>query len=458
MEFYNTITEEYVNALKGRIVEYCYKVQLMDYKENVILDISQDISTSDEGSISINYQQGLRRSCTISIINVFNKYHFAPEGQGINETINNLSSQPIWVQTKFKLYIGVKVFRTRKKFDPTDLHLEYNLREDIILSSSPTVSSPETEYCELDFRKPIKQEVQEYDTYWFSQGVYILTNPTVLRENSKSIITLNGVDKFGVFGSETNYKETEGTYFIPMGTTIKNIIEDILNLDMGNGCPIDVKKPIIDRSIENMTLPYDIKKSPETFFSDMLIELANVFACDIFYDVDGVLNFIKGNENQDKLQDPVLWEYSDKENQYYTPSLNLDFTNVYNVVKVIGNNPASEVYTTILKNQDLSSPTCVQNIGEKIKYIESTFCYNEERTKDFAKYLLKKYSIIQSSISFQSNVIPHLDVNCLITITDEIFDYNNFKFVIQSLTIPLSSKTLMDIEATNTANIPYFEY
>jgi hypothetical protein len=453
LEFYNTITEEYISALKDNIVEYCFKVQLMDYRENVLLDISQDISKEDTGSISINYQQGLRRSCAVSIINVFNKYHFAPEGQGVEDTINSLSSQPIWIQNKFKIFIGIKAPKLRDmSFDSNKL--EYNNNSNNLYYTSPTLSND----FEIDFRKPYKKKMQYYDTYWFSQGVYVLTNPTILRENSKSIITLNGVDKFGVFGSETKYKEMEGTYFIPMGTKIKNIIKDILNLDMGNGCPIDVKEPIIDNSIAEMTLPYDIKKSPETYFSDMLIELANVFACDIFYDTDGVLNFIKGNENQDKLQDPSLWDYSDNENLYFTPSLNMDFNNVYNVIKVIGNNPATDVYTTILKNEDLSSPTCVQHIGEKIKYIESTFCYNESRTKDFAKYLLKKYSIMQSSISFQSTILPHLEVNKIITISDKVFKYDNQRFVIQSLTLPFSSKTLMDIEATNTANIPYFEY
>jgi hypothetical protein len=453
LEFYNTITEEYISALKDNIVEYCFKVQLMDYRENLLLDISQDISKEDTGSISINYQQGLRRSCAVSIINVFNKYHFAPEGQGVEDTINSLSSQPIWIQNKFKIFIGIKAPKLRDmSFDSNKL--EYNNNSNNLYYTSPTLSND----FEIDFRKPYKKKMQYYDTYWFSQGVYVLTNPTILRENSKSIITLNGVDKFGVFGSETKYKEMEGTYFIPMGTKIKNIIKDILNLDMGNGCPIDVKEPIIDNSIGEMTLPYDIKKSPETYFSDMLIELANVFACDIFYDTDGVLNFIKGNENQDKLQDPSLWDYSDNENLYFTPSLNMDFNNVYNVIKVIGNNPATDVYTTILKNEDLSSSTCVQHIGEKIKYIESTFCYNESRTKDFAKYLLKKYSIMQSSISFQSIILPHLEVNKIITISDKVFKYDNQRFVIQSLTLPFSSKTLMDIEATNTANIPYFEY
>lgn len=455
MEFYNTLTEDYIASLKSNTIEYCYKVQLMDYRENVLLDISQDISTQDNGSISINYQQGLRRSCSISIINIFNKYHFAPEGQGIEDTITSLSSQPIWIQNKFKIYIGVKVPRLRKLTNES-IKLDYDIFYNKLYSNSTIFETSED--FQIDFRKPYKKKLQEYDTYWFSQGIYILTNPNILRENSKSIITLNGVDKFGIFGSETKYKEMEGTYFIPMGTPVKSIIKDILKLDMGNGCSIDIKEPIIDRTIGEMSLPYDIKKSPETYFSDMLIELANIFACDIYYDVEGVLNFVKGNETQDKTQEPILWNFSDKENQYFTPNLTLDFNNVYNVIKVIGNNPATEVYTTILKNEDLTSPTCIQNIGEKIKYIESTFCYNEERTKDFAKYLLKKYSIIQAAITFQANSLPHLDVDKLVTITDKIFGYNNQKFIIQSLTFPFSTSALMDIEATNTSNIPYFEY
>ena len=101
---------------------------------------------------------------------------------------------------------------------------------------------------------------------------------------------------------------------------------------------------------------------------------------------------------------------------------------------------------------------CNSLIGEKIKYVESSFCFSQERTDDFAFYLLRKYSIVQQAISFQSSFIPHLEVNNIVTLTDSYYNYNQERFVLQSVSIPLSANSLMDIEAANCANIPYYGY
>jgi len=396
MEFYNIINEEYMNALKFNVIYPKFKIEIMDHYENVLDEITQDISAEDNGSISINYQQGVRRSCSVTLINTDKKFNPNQNGK-------------IWINTKFKLYLGLKIKKTG-------------------------------------------------DIYWFSQGIFVLTNPSVLRDMSKKTITLNGVDKFGLFGSETNFNETEGTYLVPYNTKVKNIIEDILLLDMGNGYKTDIKKPLIDFDIGEQRIPYEIKKAPNSYISEILIELGNMFACDVFYDTNGVLNFTKGNENVGMDHYSSIWDYSDVFSEYYSPTLNLDFPSVYNTVKVVGNNPNDQIYEYTAVNDDFRSPTRVQLIGQKVKYIESSFCYNLDRTRDFANYLLRKYAIVQSPLDFQSSFIPHLDVNCIVNISDKYLDYINQRFIIQSLTMPFTSKSLIGVSASNTANIPYFEF
>lgn len=400
MEYYNKIDSVYLEALKKHIIYPVIKVELMDYQENVFAEIEKDISIQDEGSISINYQQGVRRSCSLSITNIDGRY------------LPSFKNR-IWINSKFKIYIGIRI--------------------------------PET-------------IAKEENIYWFSQGVYIITDPVAMAMGSDKKITLTGVDKFGIFGSETNFKETEGTYLIPAGTTVQKLIKDILQQDMGNGQMIDSTTPVIDYSIADSTLPYDIKKSPNEYFADILIEIGNIFACDIYYDGEGRLNFVKGNEKTNMDDYDSMWDYVDVLPDISDISMTYDFTNVYNVIKVIGNNPAAPSYESIVENNLTSSPTSIQIIGKKIKYIESSFCYNQERTYDFAKYLLRKYSIMQQSLDFQSSFIPHLDVNKIITITDNYFNYNQQRFVVQSLVFPLNPASTISVTASNSANIPYFEY
>lgn len=451
MEYYNTIDDKYINALKQNIIRPVFKVELMDFAENIIGELTQDISKEDSGSISVNYQQGVRRSCTLTLINVSDNLKLK-KGKYL------LDENGIWINTKFKLYTGIKIPR----FEVVQPEMIYDQTKDNIIyqDNEPNVLLYQNQ----------SQKIEE-DIYWFSQGVYLLTDPSVFRDMSKRTITINGVDKFCVFGSETNFNQTEATYKIEAGSKVNKVVTSILEFDKGNGLPLDVVEPYIDPNIKvlvteelgevplaQVELPFEIDKSPETYFGDILIELANIYACDIYYDTEGRLHLEKGNEQQTMEDFASLWDYSDKETEYYAPQLNYDFKSVYNVIKVIGNNPATNLFVHTAKNTDPSSPTRISLIGEKILYIESSFCYNQDRTKDFANYMLRKKSMVPLTLSFQSSFIPHLDVNKVITITDEYLNYTQQRFVIQSLNIPLTTKSLIDVECTNTAIIPYFEY
>lgn len=582
-EFYDVIDATLVNSLKYFAdMHPVLKVELLDYLEQTIGEITQDMSRNDSGSIEINFQQGVRRTCSITLINNFSQY-------------NPSANKGIWFHTKFRVYTGFIVGT---------------------------------------------------NTYWFTQGIFILTNPSILNDHSNRTITLNGVDKFGVLGSETSFHELNGSYKIPAGTKIKNAVKDLLAMPIGNsggklytctitgtqywagantsptggyflttqfglipsaiktvtvtrsgttfnnpyyaynngtssfwfsapqgdyyyiqngdsititayaGYPLDPQMPIIDNriidyydaieflgdeykdpnvvnryiladsdgrlpnipysnnlpfykvylnreevaydptatsakfysynstdnaiyfggfgtltasdsisiiakmrgSIGDIKLPYDVIKSPNEFFSDLLIELATITACDVYYDAFGRLNFVKGNEKQEMDNLPTVWEFSDSSNYYFDSSVEMDFTNMFNVIKVVGtNSSAKDICEKTVKNTQLNSPMCVQALGEKIKYVESSFCYNQPRTEDFANYLLQKYSRIQQTLNFNTILLPFLDVNQVVAITDNNLQLQEARFIIQTLSVPLTTDANMSVVCSNTANIPYFE-
>lgn len=535
-EYYNTVNTAFLEAVRKSIFYPVLKVELLDYFENAYDEITQDLNRGNAGSISINYQQGVRRTCEITVLNNFKKYLPEPTGR-------------IWFNTKFKVYTGFKVF----KQSASQNYLYTNMAKTVPMVYSTPVAPPN------HFISTTPNSTQmDYDIYWFSQGVFVLTNPDVLEDRSNTTVTLNGVDKFGLLGGETNFHELEGTYKIPMGTPVGKCIKDTLALSIGNAqnYPIDPIEPFIDSTIiqwsygfigdgttsqffidsmylagtaidkkkkldsclkvykngdllqnefapdgstdphrdysynsklgritfwkegvqtapeadddilvlldlpiSELTLPYDLEKSPNEYFADIFVELGNIFSCDVFYDTNGVFNFIKGNQKKDFDTMTSEWDFSKKDNNYFKPSLSVDFTNMYNVIKVVGTNEgATEACEYTIENKDLSSPTCVQMIGKKIKYVESSFCYNQARTKDFATYLMKKYSMVQQTLNFSTCMLPQLDVNKIITITDDYFNWTEARFIIQSLTIPLSTNGTIEIEASNIANIPFYEY
>ena len=79
-----------------------------------------------------------------------------------------------------------------------------------------------------------------------------------------------------------------------------------------------------------------------------------------------------------------------------------------------------------------------------------------ERCKATADYYLLKNSMQKLSINFESEIIPHLDVNRIITMTDKYKDLEYEKFVVNSITIPLSAGN-MSIQATSANMLPINE-
>lgn len=395
--FVDVYNADYISLVKASVIKPKFKIELLDLYENTIGEITKDISVDNSGSISINYQQGVRRSCSFTLSDTFGKYR-------------PMSNDNIFgFNTKFKIYVGL-------------------------------------------------ENIQTGETYWFSQGIFYTTNPTSSHANSNKTVTVNGVDKFGIFTSDTGYNQLEGTYIVPAKSKLYAVVKDILSLELGNGYMIDPKEPHIDAEFINYELPYDIKKSPGSYMGDILIELGNVLGADIFYDTNGILNITSGTTDITYSKQSSIWDFSDVLPEYSNGSVSLNTIDAINIVKVVGNQVNdSEIYIGNAENHNPLSPTAIEKIGRKIYYEESANLPNQARADEYARYVLNSKSIIQTAIGFSSTLIPHLDVNRVITITDDYYKYEQERFIIQSITLPLDSKTLMSISCNNIASLPYYD-
>lgn len=397
MQYINVFNKKYIEIAKRERIFPKFKVQVLDNFENVMYEITNDISKDDSGSVSINYQQGVRRSMSITIIDT--------DGTFINRLINESS----WAIKKIKLLIGL--------YD--------NISGDI---------------------------------YWFSQGVFYINGINAEHVLSSKKITIQGVDKFGFLGSETGYNQLEGTYLIPEGTKIYSAIKDILLLETGNGFVIDPIEPILDPAFVDEVTPYDVKKSPGGYMSEILIEFAYILGASIFYDTEGRLNIVKGTLDNLYSNYPTVWEFSESTSDYSQPNFSLDIVNFVNIVKVVGTNVNDKIYEYTAINDNPSSPTRVSLVGKKIKYIETPMAYSEDRAKDYAEYKLNELSMLQSSVSFQSSMLPHLDVDNVVNVFDKYYNPEfPQRFIIQSISMPISTSEMESISACNVATLPYWE-
>lgn len=398
MEYYNIVNEKYKKAAQQPIILPQIKVELLDWNENVIGEIQEDILTDSSSSISVNYQQGLWRSCSLTLDNSSGKYNPDP--------YNNI----FWINSKFKIYVGLK-------------------------------------------------DINNGDIYWFSQGVYLTTNPTV--NKITKTVSISGVDKFGFLGSESGYNQLDGTYVIHADTNTYKALKDTLKLPLGNGYVIDPIEPRLDRRYNSEIMPYDLNKAPESYMGELFIEIANSLGCDIYYDTEGRLNVSGGTLDMFYEDKSAVWSFSDKYTEYLNDNsgtLSYNTTDVYNVVKVVGNNINDMTYTYTAKNYNPKSNTNIYLIGEKPIYVESSSVYNDDRAKDYAELKLRQNSIVQQSFEFESSLLPHIQPNEVIEITDEYYNFETQRFIVNSITIPLDFSGSMSISACNVAELPYWEY
>lgn len=388
---HNTRPDIYINAIKRSVIKPIFRLALLYYDETIKEDIT-DYIIADSGSLSINYNQGQRRSFDISLNNEDGKF------------IPMVNSNIMWIDQKVQLDIGIEV-----------------------------------------------DGVEIYNT----MGIFVVSNPDVTRMGKT--ITIHCLDKFSMLDGTLG--GVIGRQFkIEKGRNVRSEIMAILNLDRGNSEKIDLKPLSFDDKYKDTTTSFEIVKEANDSFGSIIVELANMIACDVYYNTNGSLTISDGNKDINYKHLPSVWDYKDYEAEYISSGIQYDYQKVKNkAVVTSGNSNDTTIYSYTATNTNPLSPTRISLIGERIEYISDSNITTTDMAKERAQYTLNKLSILQNSISLQSTYMIHLDVNQCITLTDEYYKYIDNKFIIQSLTIPLSIGSQISIQCTNIATLPYYE-
>jgi hypothetical protein len=404
MEYFNTYTSGYINAINKFHNAYKVRLEPLGDNENVVGEITKDLSVTAQGQININYEPIVRRSCSISMINVDKKYIPSP-----NNTF--------WFGRKFKLWIGVV----------------------------------------------------DYDTgniYWWAQGVFY----TQSANSDGNVVNIEGIDKGGALNGALGMSLTDAQYIIPIGTNYYDVVRDTLMLNTygvaskvpsGSSKVIDPVMPIIDRKYRNIKTESKLSIDAYNNIGDLFQSLAEGYNADMYYDINGhfqVCELTDGSRVDGYKYMASQWDY-DYRNAFYGLS-NFEYNfDSRNVVTVYTNASDLENVSYTAYNRNPTSPLRVgiagvrRMEGQEIKYVDVTKEQMLKKCKDYAEYLLIKESMRGMNVTFDSPIIPHLDVNRTITITDKLQELDHETFIIQSISIPLTATT-MSISATSINWLP----
>ena len=405
MEYFNYTGKEYRQAIESSTLYPVIKVELLDQYENAYAEISEEIMDTG-GSISSTLQQGVRNTISFSI--------FDPLGTFIPNANNKL----FWIRRKFKLYCGLATEQQA---------IQVNGQTQGVIG----------------------------DIFWFSKGVYIITDISAQKDSSgNQIVNFTGVDKFGAFTNDTGYGEMVGTFSFDAGMTISYIIKNILKQDIGNGEMLDPIEPIIDPSLQNYQLELSFSKGPGSYIGDLLNDLATTFHADIYYDMDGHLNVKKALNFDEYKNVQNQWDFRYGDAEYISSQVNYQLKNIANYIYVIGDNPmGGEIPIATAENNDPRSPLSIQKIGRKTRYFEKSTIYSYQEALDYANYILKQSCLLGNSITFTCGLIPHLDLDNTFSLTDPSYNYDREEFIITAITYPLGSGN-MQITGSNIKELP----
>ena len=410
-EYFNIINAQYEYALKNLHNNYRIRLEILSDGETVIGEITKDLSLTASGQITINYEQITRRSCSLSLINVDNKY--IPT-----------KNSPFWLNRKFKLWLGVVVGK---------------------------------------------------DTYWWSQGIFY----TVSASATGRILTIEGVDKGGALDGTLKLNMTEAQYIFGRGKPITELIKQTLALDVGNpygshnsplgfggNRPIDTQLPLIGIEYYGFNTVADISIDANSYISEIFVKMAELYAADCYYNTNGNFIFEEHIDSSGYNYVPTLWNFTDLSSTFEDVNYEYSYEGE-NVVTVYTNTTEAGVRNVAWTayNTNPLSPLNISTGIRRAPHIEIPYYHSEELTQEeqeaqqikdcrsTANHYLLASSMLGMTLNFNCPIIPHIDVNKTISITDRYADIEDGIYVIQSVTIPLSSDK-MQISATNINWLP----
>lgn len=291
--------------------------------------------------------------------------------------------------------------------------------------------------------------------YWRDEGVFVCQDPQLNNSDANKTVSIQLHDKFALLDG-TISGTTETDYEIPVGTNIYQGVRSIIRQAKDNfGHPYDNQPIIFPTKYINEKTAYTIKKTADNNLGDILIDLANMLSCDIFYDELGRLTFRDNLDDLDYHNRITVWNYNTNGSETIGISREDKWSEIKNRIIVKGANINGMLCKGIAENTNPSSAYNINgNFGIKPKIIEDNLIYSPTLCLQRAQYELKKNAIKNISISFDSIYIPHMSPNDLVRWTFDDYNYHNEEFIVQSVGIPLNPSELMHVSITNVNELP----
>lgn len=286
--------------------------------------------------------------------------------------------------------------------------------------------------------------------FWGKYGIFTPINPTI--NDSSQTVEFQMEDKFAFLNGTAGGK-IDSNFKIPVGTPVRKAIEMCCIAEKDIGGIYDTKPILYPSDKDDITTPYTITKSPGLTYGEIIIELADMISCDVYYNELGNL-VVSGNSDDNPLENrSILWSFDDTTALCTKPTISIDWTNVVNKVTVVGSIVNGYIHKGVAINDSAESRTNVNLTNINAEYIEDSNIYSDVLCEERAKYELRKKTLLALQAKFDCMFIPNLVPNKLVSWTSIKHGFLNEKFFINSISLDVLNPSLMNISLTNIREV-----
>lgn len=366
-----------------------------------------------EGSLSVNLQNGIRRKATITLSNLDGAYDY-----NVNKT---------WFGQQIALDMGVMLSDGRE--------------------------------------------------FYLPQGVFYVSNPEEAFQPESRTAKYNLVDKWAYLDGSLFGKLMSTMKINIGENILQAIADTLLidkyssNQTKTGDNPIDNLPPILTKYYNDKTVvrksdgkSIPVTEVPYTYmcdsddgtFADVILGLNNMLVGMVGYDATGHFTLVPSQDDILDSSKPVLWQFSPDRKDFLGATYSVKNEEVYNDIIVCGQSlsNSAEARGRAL-NIDAASDTNAFIIGNKCLRISKTGFYADTQCSDYAVWALKRQSVLQKSVTIRSTQLFHLAENNLVSIrrTDKEGAPNE-RHLLTGYTLPIGQAGEMTLSCTSVNDFP----
>lgn len=394
----------YLKALRAGTIVPTAKLEFLDQNGVPSFDVGSDFFSG--GQLSVNFQNGMRRTATVTLNNWDEIYSI-----NVNKT---------WIGQQVRLLAGIVLP------DGTD--------------------------------------------YLIQQGVFYISNPEEVYSPAEHTVRLNLVDKWGALDGTVGgtldgiYQINPGDDLCVAlqqlllldrgnGIPIDNVAPVIDSYYKDKTCVLADGTTIVPFT----QAPHTSRTEADKTYADVVLDINTMLVATVGYDSAGQLRIETANtDTKDNLR-PVVWDFSVNEREFYSGTFSHKMSEMYNDVVVSGALIDGVNIRGRATNNNPMSPCSVNRTRRQTYYVDDTNLSTYEQCNDLAKYWLRKLTSVQKEASFTTTPIYHLRENNLVTLLRNEISNIPEKYLVTGFSLPLGGTGVMTINAVAISDIDIYD-